>query len=463
MTQSAEARESLGGADGEASARASKPSERGMTGRAVCARVLLGCGVLLVAVLLVGGLFGARAHDRPAAAMSDDVVLERVKLADASAAPGTGVDSAALLARALRDLPSAISAARALVDAGRRTGEPRLFGHAEAALSPWLRAGAPSAAYVLRAAARGGRHDFEGARADLERAVTLDPRDAQAWLSRAVLASVRGDAVEAMESCGGLSRAGARFAAALCDGHALGMVGRLEEAIARVMEALVRHGARASSGERAWASGLLGELWARDGDALQAEQHLRAAMAEDSADPSTRIALVDLLLDLGRDGEAQALARPGSAAHEGLALRRAVAEARLGMQLSTVARALAARFEEARAREDDMHLREAAWYELEVLRQPRRALKSALGNFRVQREPVDVRLLLAAAHAAGAPSAAAPALEWMDMVGYLDGRLARLREVLRARSAPRAVPARATAHAPASPRSLARDEKRGGR
>ena len=398
-------------------------------------RMLVGIGVAVAGFLVVGVSFrgdgpdGARSAATP---MSDDEVLERLRPAGAlPSADASGSDSAKLRKAATTDLRAALASARTLGELGRSSGDPRLFGHAEAALAQWMAAPAvPSTAYVLRAAARGGRHDFEGAWRDLERAVRLDPRDGQAWLSRGVLASVRGDVLAALESCAGVGRSGAAFAEALCSGHALGLVGQLDEATQRVASAHARWGARASASERGWAHGLLGELSARRGAAGSAEAHMRAAWALERREPAARVPLADLLLDLGRDQEAHELARPGSGTHEGLALRRAIAEARLGHAPSNVTRVLAARFQEARAREDETHLREAAWFQLEVLRQPNEALRSALRNFAWQREPVDARLVLQAAYAAHAPSAAAVALEWLRRVGHVDARLASLRAAL---------------------------------
>lgn len=68
--------------------------------------------------------------------------------------------------------------------------------------------------------------------------------------------------------------------------------------------------------------------------------------------------------------------------------------------------------------------------ELHLLNRPQRALKLALDNWAVQREPVDARLVLESALAADKAAAADPVLAWLIKTGLEDVRLAALRERL---------------------------------
>jgi hypothetical protein len=63
---------------------------------------------------------------------------------------------------------------------------------------------------------------------------------------------------------------------------------------------------------------------------------------------------------------------------------------------------------------------------MELQQRPDEALALALANFAVQREPADVRLVLAAALAAGRPDAAAPVLAWLERSGLEDVATDRL-------------------------------------
>lgn len=79
-----------------------------------------------------------------------------------------------------------------------------------------------------------------------------------------------------------------------------------------------------------------------------------------------------------------------------------------------------------RARGDASHLREEARVALALDDDPSAALQLALDNWRVQREPVDARLVLQAAFAAGQPAAARGVLDFLAATGMEDPTLADL-------------------------------------
>ena len=93
---------------------------------------------------------------------------------------------------------------------------------------------------------------------------------------------------------------------------------------------------------------------------------------------------------------------------------------------------LAARHDASRLRGDTVHRREEARFVLGVKRDARGALALALGNWEVQREPWDLRVLLAAALAAKDPAAAAPALAFLDESHLEDVRIRAIAESVRA-------------------------------
>jgi hypothetical protein len=74
-------------------------------------------------------------------------------------------------------------------------------------------------------------------------------------------------------------------------------------------------------------------------------------------------------------------------------------------------------------RGEAVHRREQARFLLEVEHQPQLALEAARENWKVQREPEDILVLVAAAWAAGYPHAAEPAREFMRRTGLTDARL----------------------------------------
>jgi hypothetical protein len=131
-----------------------------------------------------------------------------------------------------------------------------------------------------------------------------------------------------------------------------------------------------------------------------------------------------LLLRNSRAAEALTLLK-GQESLEPLLLRIAIAQKMLrepGSQRSS--ERLAAAFAAEAQRGDGVHRREEARFLLDVRGNPRAALAAALANWKVQREPDDVLVLMRAAQAAGTPHAAEPAATFVRERGLQDVRIA---------------------------------------
>jgi predicted Zn-dependent protease len=171
----------------------------------------------------------------------------------------------------------------------------------------------------------------------------------------------------------------------------------------------------ADAGLAEWAQTLAGEIAQRRGDALAAEAHFRAAFALDPRDPYLLGAYADFLLDGNRPAEVVPLLKDYTR-NDNLLLRLALAEARLPeLRASFGAHRsdLEDRFEAARRRGDTLHQREEARYALEIAGNSGRALALARDNWQVQHESADLRILLAAAKAAGDAAVLQEAGEWV--------------------------------------------------
>jgi tetratricopeptide (TPR) repeat protein len=253
----------------------------------------------------------------------------------------------------------------------------------------------------VRATIRQAIHEFAPARADLDRLVALQPNDAQAQLTRAVVATVTGDGAAARESCDAVR---VRIAHATCSATLDGLAGHAEAAY-RDLAAAIASAGRIDPGVRGWAITALGELALQIGDIAAAERHFREAIAIDPDDHYARAAIADILLD-GRASEVPALLA-GREQIDALLLRRAIAEhvLREGVEYRDRVRA---RFAAAAERGDRVHLREEARFVLEVEGDARRALELAKADWNVQKELADARVLAAAALAAGDATAIAP-------------------------------------------------------
>lgn len=385
-------------------------------------------GVLVTGVALAAALFGRA----PKAAAGTRVPSDPAEVLETALTPTNDPrrrEEAALrrvLAASPENVPAAIALARLEIELARETSDPRHLGRAQAALAPWWdKEDAPVPILVLRATIAQSLHDFEGALVDLDRALKRDPRDGQAWLTRAVVLTVIARYDEARASCASAAQHAGDVAGVVCDAQISCVTGTARETTER-LTALLEANKEAPAAERLWARSVLAECTLRAGNAGAAENHLKTILAEDPEDTYARAAYADLLLDGGRNVDAAQLLR-GREANDTLLLRLAIAEHRAKTPFAeSRADALGARFDASRARGDVVHRREEARYWLEVRGDPEKALELAKANWEVQREPADARVLLEAARAAGAKKDAQPVLEWLAATKHEDPILARL-------------------------------------
>jgi tetratricopeptide (TPR) repeat protein len=333
------------------------------------------------------------------------------------------------------DLRTALTLARLDIELSRARSDPRYLGYAQAALGAWWDLAAPPpAVLVLRATIRQSTHDFDGALADLDRVVATTPGDAQAWITRSVVLSVRGRYDEARASCQPLVRLAPPLVYAVCETAIDGVTGAAGAAYDRLSLAIKPSrglSADESADEREWATSTLGEIALRRGRDDDAETAFKAALTIDPDDAYVLAAYADLLLDRARPAEAIELVG-GRTDNDGLLLRLALAEAKARAPGAPAhAEMLRARFAASHLRGDTVHRREEARFQLDLEGNAPAALALARANWDVQREPWDVRILLAAALAAGDPAAAAPALAFLDEHHLEDPRIRALAAQLR--------------------------------
>ena len=374
-----------------------------------------GLVVLSVATLIAVGVAVGGPAAGPRRPTRDDLVLARVPAAgDARAREVRGLERR--LGETPGDLEAAVRLARLQVEEARRRGDPRFLGYAEAALDRWWQETMPPPpVLLLRATIRQSRHEFEAALADLDALVARAPDEPQAWLTRAVVLTVRGRYSDARASCAALAGLVSPLVRAACEAPIDGLTGKAGAARRTMEAALVQ--ARTPD-EAAWAHSILGELCQWAGDLAAAERHLAEALRLDPDDRYARGAYADLLLDGGRATEARALVADRES-DDGLLLRLALAEAALrGPRAGALAAMLRERFQASRQRGESVHQREEARFALALDGDPARALGLAREGWRAQHEPWDARVLLAAADAAHDPAAAAPVLAWLEETGF---------------------------------------------
>jgi Flp pilus assembly protein TadD len=335
------------------------------------------------------------------------------------------------LALAPKDLPAALRLAKLDIQLARERSDPRYLGHAQAALAPWWGEEEPPVeVLVLRATIEQSLHDFEAALRDLDRAVRLAPEDPQAWITRAIVLTVRGRYDEARHSCAQLVPLASNLVVVVCQTGIDSVNGKAEASYAR-LGAVVENRGRLPAEEEGWARSSLAEYAVRAGRLDDAEKQFRRALEIDPEDGYVRGAYADLLLDRAKPKGALALVK-GREVNDALLLRIAIAEKRLNApEAVSHLEALTGRFDASRLRGDVVHRREEARYWLELRGDPTRALELAKANWDVQKEPADARVFLEAARAARAPEEAAALVAWLTETKLEDPFLAQALAELR--------------------------------
>lgn len=219
-------------------------------------------------------------------------------------------------------------------EVGRAEADPRYYGYAQAALRPWWNLEQPPfEVLLLRAILRQARHEFDGALADLTRVLEVQPSNAQAWLTRAVILTVLGKYTDARRSCVSLSRFSNALVATTCLGHAASLSGEAEKSYCLLQQAL-KNSPSARPQVRLWALTVLAQIAVRLGRAQLAEEHFRQALSLGLRDTYLLGAYADFLLDQNRPKEVQGLLKEDTRPDD-LLLRLTLAEQRLNLpQLS---------------------------------------------------------------------------------------------------------------------------------
>ena len=377
-------------------------------------------------LIVLAALAPAAVGAEPFVPADEQQVLERLpKPSDAAERELRSLRSR--LDRERENLDLAVRLATRYVELNRAEADPRYNGYAEAALRTWWDLPEPpDSVLLLRATLLQNRHDFDGALADLARL----PRHPQALLTRAVVLQVQGRFAAARRSCDRLNGLAHPLVVITCMSDADSLRGQAAESHERLAAAIEDY-SEVNPGVRLWSLTALAEIALRSGDGEAAERHFREAFSLDRRNAYLLNAYADFLLDQGRASEVPELLA-GETKADGSLLRLALAESALGRaELAEHVATLKARFAASRLRDDRLHLREEALFVLRLLDRPRQALGLALTNWEVQREPWDVRLVLEAALAAGAPEAAVPVLKWLEESGLEDAASLRLAHRLR--------------------------------
>ncbi len=329
------------------------------------------------------------------------------------------------LRRNPRNLDSAVKLAARYIKQGRSEGDPRFLGQAQATLALWWNEPSPPpAALLLRATIRQNAHDFDQAIADLDQLLTLQPTNAQAWLTKASILQVQARYDEARRACQRLARLAAPHVLVGCLSDIGGMTGQSVKSKDLLRQAL--SDSALSGRERIWIATIQAEIATRTGAIEEAEQSFAEAFKTGIKDQYLLGAYADFLLDQGRYRDVVSLVQHETKS-DGLLLRLALAEQALDLPWFQNHKAeLASRFTASRERGTATHVREEARFTLMLQHDAQQALPLAQDNWNVQREPADARILLQCAIEAKNSAAAQPVIEWLRTNHVEDLRLKAL-------------------------------------
>jgi Tfp pilus assembly protein PilF len=270
----------------------------------------------------------------------------------------------------------------------------------------------PAGALVTQATILQYRHQFPEARDLLQKALRIDPRNGQAWLTLATLDMVQGDYPTAGKNCAQVTNNAGFELGLACLGSLRSYTGQAKQSLALLHQAEAT-GSAVSTAYQAWVQGLIAETAERLGDWPLAETHYLMALKLLPQDNFLLVAYADFLLDRGRPREVLPLLS-GHTQSDTAFLRLALAQAALhSAQVTRYTWLMAARFEALTQRGSDYFGREQARFALQLQHDPQTSLDMARRNWQVQRAPWDARVFLEAALAAHQPQAAVDVLDFL--------------------------------------------------
>ncbi len=363
----------------------------------------------------------------PFTPQDDSEIIEHLSRGPRTPAENQWRRRLALEASPPADAPSALQIANGLIHEARSAGDPRFLGQAEAVLQPWWEEPhSPAEVLVLKATIQQGRHEFGPALLTLNSALRRDPRSISAWLTKATIHSVRGEFVEARRACLALSRVADPMTALVAAASVTGINGSPSAALDAIETQLSQSRQNKDVEFLVWAETIAAEMADRAGRDEVATRHFTHALCLAPSDPYVLSTWADFQLFRGNTQEVVERLQPWTRS-DAVLLRYAEALSRsTGADgLAERARAISEledRIEAMRRRGSRVHLREEARYELHLRQSAAKALSLATANWEVQREPVDWRLWIESARAAGDHNSEMAALNWASTNRYEDPR-----------------------------------------
>ena len=301
----------------------------------------------------------------------------------------------------------------------RSSGDPRLYGQAQAMLTPWWNDSELSGRLLLhRANIKQFNHQFQPALFDLHKFLKEDPLNLKGQLMLVSVYLVLGQFDEAARVCQAAGQINVMIQQ-ICTAGTLSLTGKSDKALAilQPLEGLIQMRFRALVPYFVWT---MADVYARQGRLDDAEKYYKLGLELSPNERFALAALADLWFDQN-EFQKTANALKDQIQHDGLLIRLAIAQKQIGAPgLAASVAELTARFEREKLRGASRHDREGALFQLHVLGNGNAALQLARANWRVQHESTDVRIYLDAAVAEHSVNDLKEIVAWMQKSGYRD-------------------------------------------
>ncbi|MDX1804799.1 MAG: hypothetical protein R3292_12010 [Alcanivorax sp.] len=321
------------------------------------------------------------------------------------------------------DHDQALQLARRQIQQARREGDPRFLGYAQATLAPWQDERQKDAAVgILLATVEQSRHQYLKARDHLRALLAQHPDQGQAWLTLAVIERVQANYDKASQACRETAGHLPPSATVICLASIQALTGPPDAAYQR-LQRLAASNLPMSPAQRRWMYTELAEIAWQKGDDRQTLNYAKKGLASQPDDRYLRFVKADAELALG-DNQSVIRDWQHNIAIDGGLLRLAIAGQRAhDPRASHWADLYQQRLQAAAQARQQLHLREQARFQLQVLQQPEAALATAKRNWQIQKEPADLRILAATASACDDAQTLALARRFIDQHGLQDQRL----------------------------------------
>ena len=302
---------------------------------------------------------------------------------------------------------------------GKRSGDPRFYGYARAAISQWWDADATTEILKIRAKLKENDHLFDEALKDLKIALAKDPnnsqdRNAQILTEIGNIYRTQGRYSEGMKVGDQLQSIAGVIPAAFCRAPIMAQTGDAKQAYEMLSEILPLAKAKYPPSVVQYILTIRAEI----ADVLGKDEEVEKQFAEGIAENPDSFYLLrgygDYLLDHDKADQALALLRDHTV-DNGVLLRAAIAAKKSGQsELSKKwTDELETRFKELRLRDGQPHGRYESRFLWALKDDPQKALVVALKNWQKKKEVRDTRNVLEAAIAAKDPAAVEQVIEFL--------------------------------------------------